>query len=464
MKELDFLEGLPASAGSALYRGKKKKKKKITPTVVDESYRPVRESRTDVVALEQASEAMDDQMTKPGIVKAILISEGLGNRADMNYYSRQAIESGPPIFEGEVMMMNHMGIEDEKNRPEGDVEKTVGYYKNVRSEMVEGLLSLTADLHFDLSESGQQAYKKALSCLQYKKDFPNSQKEYLGVSINAGGESEPRTIAIDGQMEEVNYVTQFTVARSADMVTKAGARGRIRGLVTLMEDVFGARMKTKEVRMETVKRLQALQKALKEAQSEKDSGLREKKISEAQTGIDSLLKDIEVAAEKKLEAKREAIKAREDAGDMPDDHQTGDENCECGSCKEEGGEEEPGDKGEPSSTTITHTVKHKGKAAIAAASASQAEAAREAKQHRLSVKQLVSESGLKENKFDMEELYAMSFEEAEREIARTKRICSAVAREAIESVGAVVQASSGVRLTESGRAERSNDDAFVNIG
>ena len=110
---------------------------------------------------------------------------------------------------------------------------------------IEGRLACVGELHFDLSDDGKSFYEKAKTAVHYRTQFPGSDRVYVGLSVNAGGDTEDRVMTIDGQDMNVHYVMGFTETRSCDIVTLPGARGQF---VTLMEDVFGAHH-TKEAEM-----------------------------------------------------------------------------------------------------------------------------------------------------------------------------------------------------------------------
>lgn len=169
--------------------------------------------------------------------EVILISEGLGNRRNLNYYGREAIESAAAIFEGKPCFLNHPALDDERNLPERRVQDKCGYFKNCRVVTVEGgKLALKGELHFDLSEAGVQAAQKSRTSIHYRKEFPDSIEEYVGLSVNADGTTEERELFIEGEKMKVNYVTAFIQAASCDLVTTPARGGRI---LALVESIYG---------------------------------------------------------------------------------------------------------------------------------------------------------------------------------------------------------------------------------
>jgi len=250
-------------------------------------------------------------------VKVVLITEGLGNQRDMNYYGPEAMASAPGIFEGAACFLDHPSYTEERDIPERRVRDKCGYFKNVMVEIMEGVRSVTAQLHFDLSETGRLGYEKACTALHYQSEFPDSDKEYVGLSINAGGMSDEKEMMIDGRKQTVNYVSQFTEAMSCDIVTLPARGGKF---LALVESAAGANLKNKEVRTMVVKTLQAAQSALKEAMTIDDRDKRKAKMAEAQKAIDKLLKNALESVGKTKEAEGET-----EADSMEDDATAGDD-------------------------------------------------------------------------------------------------------------------------------------------
>ena len=162
-----------------------------------------------------------------GVFKVILISEGLGNRANMNYYGPEAISSAPSIFEGKPCYLNHPSESEENDIPERRVEQQCGFFKNCKVENINGQRAVTGELTLESTPQGDYARKKCEFALLYRREMPASPEEYCGFSVAAAGESERRTVKVDGKYESVNYLTAFTAARSCDMVTTPARGGKI---------------------------------------------------------------------------------------------------------------------------------------------------------------------------------------------------------------------------------------------
>jgi hypothetical protein len=183
-------------------------------------------------------EAVKGDDPRERIFKVALISEGLGNKRNMNYYGPEAMTSGVKVYEGKWCFLDHASMSEERDLPERSVLKKAGFYQGLKVESIEGAPSIVGNLHCDFSESGKMLADKLDTALHYKKLFPSNGLEYCGLSVNGDGDSEKREMVIDGQTVEVNYVTQFTEGESTDLVTTPARGGR--GLSVIKEDTSGA--------------------------------------------------------------------------------------------------------------------------------------------------------------------------------------------------------------------------------
>jgi hypothetical protein len=177
--------------------------------------------------------------------KTILIQEGLGNLRDGFYYTREALESAVPVFEGKKIYADHPSSMDEQTRPERSVRDVLGYFENVQiEEGKDGRTMLTASV--TMLDDPHYAWARGLMryAVNYSKKFPD--KDFVGLSINATGDAEavklddfakeswiPETAvpkilrAKEDGLETVRLVNRITEAISCDLVTEAGAGGRI---------------------------------------------------------------------------------------------------------------------------------------------------------------------------------------------------------------------------------------------
>lgn len=199
----------------------------LKESVEFKSYRFSESNLMEVVAPVVPANAQSESAPPEGpVVKCVLITEGLGNRADMHYYGRECIQNGVELFEGQPCFVDHQKRSEQQDQPERTVRDKCGYFKNVRAENVDGRLGLVAELHYDLSETGKYAYDKACTAIHYKTEFPGSSKEYVGLSIAADGKLEERVVQVGDEILDVKYVTEFTAVGSVDEVTSPARGGR----------------------------------------------------------------------------------------------------------------------------------------------------------------------------------------------------------------------------------------------
>lgn len=182
--------------------------------------------------------------TLPFKFKVILIKEGLGNLATRYYYTKDALKSAPPFFEGKKCFANHPSATEESDRPERDVRDVIGHFENVVYEEDEGRGQLVAMLQMLPDDTVAWAKARLAAAIEYSKKYPD--REFVGLSINADGESERMAIkdikskvlvppaameklneAVNMGLTDLNLVTVITGARSCDLVTDPGAGGKI---------------------------------------------------------------------------------------------------------------------------------------------------------------------------------------------------------------------------------------------
>ena len=189
-------------------------------------------------------EAMPDGPKGEKIFKVILISEGPGNRRNKNFYGPEAVESSVQAFEGQWCYLNHQDMAESDTLPERRVQDKAGYYKNLGIMQVKEGTACAGELHCDLSESGAMLAAKVQSALRYKESFPDNGKEYVGFSVNADGDAEPRDMTDKGGGPDDNYVTAITEGDSCDLVTTPARGGR--GLAVIKEGKSGAVTQTSQ--------------------------------------------------------------------------------------------------------------------------------------------------------------------------------------------------------------------------
>ena len=174
--------------------------------------------------------------------RCVLLSEGLGNLKDQYYYSKEAIQSAIPIFEGKKIYADHPSSEEETIRPERSVRDILGHFEGVTVEEKDGISQLVGDVRVMPDQSYEWARALMREAVTYAEKYPD--KDFIGLSINAGGDAEEKGIdeavstAPDGAkpklaeakekgVEKVNWVSRITEAVSCDLVTEAGAGGRV---------------------------------------------------------------------------------------------------------------------------------------------------------------------------------------------------------------------------------------------
>lgn len=179
--------------------------------------------------------------------EVVIIEEGLGNFGDAFYYSADCIQAMPPIFEGKKIYANHPSAVDEQIRPERDVRDILGYFEDVTVKDMDGKTSLVANVLIPDDGSYDWARTLMREAVEYKDKHPN--QEFIGISINASGDAndtpiddvikdappsaQPKLLEAKSKgIETVRVVTTITDAVSADLVTEAGAGGKI---IKLME-------------------------------------------------------------------------------------------------------------------------------------------------------------------------------------------------------------------------------------
>lgn len=217
--------------------------------------------------------------------QAILIQEGLGNLKDGYYYTRAAIESAIPVFEGAKMYADHPSSLDEQIRPERSVRDIIGHFQNVKvvdgddgRAMLEADAIILPDQPFDWARSLMR------HAVEFSKLFPD--KDFVGLSINASGDAEPKALddfakeiqvpesgrlkvqdAIQQGLTEIKVVNTISEAVSCDLVTEAGARGRL--LKMLEQEGFMPKKKEESKHEEKHKEEEKKEKAEK-PEDEKD--------------------------------------------------------------------------------------------------------------------------------------------------------------------------------------------------
>lgn len=210
-----------------------------------------------------SSESKDSEGRK---FKVILIQEGLGNLKDLFYYTRECLQNSVSIFEGKKIFANHPDKEEEQLRPERDVKDILGHFENVEFDESEGRGKLIAEVNILPDQAFDWARALLKQAVEYSKKYPD--KEFVGLSINASGDAEDMGIedfmnkveipdealkklasAKDQGAEKIRVVSNISDAISVDLVTEAGAGGKI------LEMIEGAKKMAKQAVKESEKEL-----------------------------------------------------------------------------------------------------------------------------------------------------------------------------------------------------------------
>lgn len=243
-KEADTMSA-NAQFGAAGVNPLVKKKKKVKA----KESNPLKETKNLTFRSNIFMEATNRKDVDPGkyglVFKSVLLQEGLGNLTDCYYYTKEALQSAVPLFEGKKIYANHPDKMQEQIRPERDVRDILGHFENVQLESdKDGRASLVADLVILPEESFDWARGLMKHSVSYAQKFPD--KEFVGLSINASGDSEETKLddyvssneipesclmkiqqAKEKGIETIKPVTVMESAISCDLVTEAGAGGAI---------------------------------------------------------------------------------------------------------------------------------------------------------------------------------------------------------------------------------------------
>jgi hypothetical protein len=177
--------------------------------------------------------------------KVALIQEGLGNLRDGFYYSANAIESAITAFEGKKCYADHPARSEEQDRPERSVRDIIGHFENVHvEENDDGSKALCADLIILPDAPYEWARSLVRQAVEYSTKYAD--KDFVGLSINASGDAEALSVedfmkegnipesckpklmkAIEEGLTQVRVVNTIRDAISTDLVTEAGAKGRV---------------------------------------------------------------------------------------------------------------------------------------------------------------------------------------------------------------------------------------------
>ncbi len=161
------------------------------------------------VPFQEASAAGTPFIGPDGKARLKLITPGWGSSA---YYGEELLERDAAVFEGAQMFWNHQTAEEEKQRPEGDLDKLAA--------------KITGKPKYDAKgPRGPGVYAEAQVFEKFRKPIEEL-APHIGLSIRAGG------VAKKGEAEgKTGLIAEaLKVAKSVDFVTKPGAGGEILNL------------------------------------------------------------------------------------------------------------------------------------------------------------------------------------------------------------------------------------------
>jgi hypothetical protein len=198
--------------------------------------------------------------------RVVLIQEGLGNTKDGYFYTKEALQSAAAnkVFEGKKMYADHPSALDEQILPERSTRDIVGHYEDVAFEEAEdGSGMLTANLLLMRGDPYQWVHSLVERAVDYSKKY--SDRQFIGLSINASGEAEAMDAAefldkvkipesakkkvedaiLEG-LNQIKVVSDIHDAVSVDLVTEAGAKGKILELLEAQKHMTKEAKKLKE--------------------------------------------------------------------------------------------------------------------------------------------------------------------------------------------------------------------------
>jgi hypothetical protein len=213
-KALDANDLLPDD-----WSGSTKDTKESTDEPEEECDTPMREARRDVHEHTPLREAAK----KADAYEVVIIEEGLGNRADRNFYTkdylRKLAESG--TLEGLKAYSDHPSKTEERDLPERSVRRIAGYYRNVKYRESAGSGQVVGEFVPVTGDTGQEVRDLIETALRQAKDTPGA-PPLIGISVDGAGGGD---WGQHPELGRVFYVREPADMASADLVTTPGAGG-----------------------------------------------------------------------------------------------------------------------------------------------------------------------------------------------------------------------------------------------
>lgn len=274
--------GFPAGP-KVLKKPPKRTRRGLPKSTVNQIPAPTKESAK--ISVKTRLREADGADFGGGKFKVILIQEGLGNLRDCFYYTKECLQNSVQNFEGVKCFADHPNQIEEQIHPERSTRDVLGHYEDVEYLEIDGRGTLQATLilcegaHFDWARS------LLTNALDYSKKYSNA--EFVGFSINAQGEAGSADLdeflqsadipqsalaklqkaQADG-ISEIRPVSSLSDAVSVDLVTEAGAGGKI---LTMMEQ---ERKPMKQPKKKPAKKVEAnrAREANREAEEHEEDG------------------------------------------------------------------------------------------------------------------------------------------------------------------------------------------------
>lgn len=269
----------PAISAPTLLNTLKAQGVKLVDSIVDSSEADSSSANAQVLRAKESGQSgnihsihelkfMEADNPKDGVIgftkfRCVIIKEGMGNMRDAFYYSRQALQGAVTEFEGKKIFADHPSETDEMVRPERSVRDVLGHFEDVSFvENADGQGQLEANVVVLPQESFRWARGLLVHAVEYSKKYPD--KEFIGLSINASGEADAQPIdqVIESAPEvsklklirardemgitEIRVVSKISEAVSCDLVTEAGAGGKILNLIEQEKAIMKKKVKESE--------------------------------------------------------------------------------------------------------------------------------------------------------------------------------------------------------------------------
>lgn len=193
-----------------------------------------------------------------------LIKEGLGNFGDCFYYTADAIISAAQLYEGKKFFVDHPSETEEVDLPERSVNDIAGYFENLKAvKDADGVTCLAGELVMIPGPSFDRYRSLMAESIAFSQKHAGD--DLVGLSINAEGDFD--TMAIDQFLKQVPIptackdkvmeamakgitmirpVSQMTNAFSCDLVTTAGAGGKVNQMLEKGKNKMGKQDHGKE--------------------------------------------------------------------------------------------------------------------------------------------------------------------------------------------------------------------------